>query len=242
MTSPAAERRFTFLEYLELEKGSEQHHEFVDGYVYAMSGGSPDHSRLASNVIGLLSAQLTGKPCQAFTSDLRVRVLETGLATHPDVSVFCGNLERDLAHEILRQLAEKRLASAEGVWKASAGQPGPRTPVIGLCCGSSLTNRVGTTGSGCNRCEQLLCLILGALAFPLGNLLSRRVPATRRRRLRRRSAWYGPTNPNRRARGQRPLALRATYVSASSDLFFADSAVAAVASGINGVRGWLVGR
>ncbi len=95
MTSSAAERRFTFLEYLELEKGSEQHHEFVDGYVYAMSGGSPDHSRLASNVIGLLSAQLAGRPCQAFTSDLRVRVLETGLATHPDVSVFGGNLERD---------------------------------------------------------------------------------------------------------------------------------------------------
>jgi hypothetical protein len=38
MTSSAAERRFTFLEYLELEKRSEQHHEFVDGYVYAMSG------------------------------------------------------------------------------------------------------------------------------------------------------------------------------------------------------------
>jgi len=62
MTSSAEERRFTYLEYLELEKGSEQHHEFVDGYVYAMLGGSPDHSRLASNVIGLLSAQLAGKP------------------------------------------------------------------------------------------------------------------------------------------------------------------------------------
>lgn len=95
MPFSAAERRFTFLEYIELEKSSELHHEFVDGYVYAMSGGSPDHSRLASNVIGLLSAQLAGKPCQAFTSDLRVRVLETGLATHPDVSVFCGNLVRD---------------------------------------------------------------------------------------------------------------------------------------------------
>ena len=83
MTSSAAERRFTFLEYLELERRSEQHHEFVDGHVYALSAYSPDHSRLASNVIGLLSAQLAGKPCQAFTSDLRVRVLETGLATHP---------------------------------------------------------------------------------------------------------------------------------------------------------------
>ena len=95
MTSSAPERRYTFREYVELEASSDARYEFFDGIVYAMSGGSPDHSRLAANVISLLTAQLAGKPCQAFTSDLRVRVLETGLATHPDVSVICGSLERD---------------------------------------------------------------------------------------------------------------------------------------------------
>ena len=95
MTSPAPERHYTFAEYLELEASSDLRYEFFDGAVYAMSGGSPDHSRLAANVINLLATQLTGKPCQAFTSDLRIRVLETGLATHPDVSVVCGSLERD---------------------------------------------------------------------------------------------------------------------------------------------------
>jgi Uma2 family endonuclease len=95
MTSTAPERRYTFREYVELEARSEIRYEFFDGAVYAMSGGSPDHSRLAANVISLLTAQLAGKPCQAFTSDLRIRVLETGLATHPDVSVICGSLERD---------------------------------------------------------------------------------------------------------------------------------------------------
>jgi Uma2 family endonuclease len=95
MTSSAPERRYTFREYVELEAGSDRRYEFFDGAVYAMSGGSPDHSRLAANVINILATQLSGKPCQAFTSDLRVRVLETGLATHPDVSVICGTLERD---------------------------------------------------------------------------------------------------------------------------------------------------
>lgn len=95
MTPTAPERRYTFREYLELEASSELRYEFFDGAVYAMSGGSPDHSRLAANVINILATQLAGKPCQAFTSDLRVRVLETGLATHPDVSVICGGLERD---------------------------------------------------------------------------------------------------------------------------------------------------
>jgi Uma2 family endonuclease len=95
MSSTAPERRYTFREYVELEASSNLRYEFVDGVVYAMSGGSPDHSRLAANVISILTAQLAGKPCQTFTSDLRVRVLETGLATHPDVSVICGSLQRD---------------------------------------------------------------------------------------------------------------------------------------------------
>jgi Uma2 family endonuclease len=95
MTSTAPERRYTFQEYLELEASSDVRYEFFDGAVYAMSGGSPEHSGLAANVIQLLGAQLVGKPCRVFTSDLRVRVLETGLATHPDVSVVCGGLERD---------------------------------------------------------------------------------------------------------------------------------------------------
>jgi Uma2 family endonuclease len=95
MTSTAPGRRYTFREYLELEASSEVRYEFFDGAVFAMSGGSPDHSRLAANVISILSAQLAEKPCQAFTSDLRVRVVETGLTTHPDVSVICGSLERD---------------------------------------------------------------------------------------------------------------------------------------------------
>lgn len=95
MSSTASARRYTFREYLELEASSDVRYEFFDGAVFAMSGGSPDHSRLAANVINILATQLVGKPCQAFTSDLRVRVLETGLATHPDVSVVCGALKRD---------------------------------------------------------------------------------------------------------------------------------------------------
>lgn len=95
MTSTARERRYTYSEYLELEAGSTLKYEFFQGTVYAMSGGSPDHSRLAANVISSLAAQLAGKACQAFTSDLRVRVLATGLSTHPDVTVICGSMERD---------------------------------------------------------------------------------------------------------------------------------------------------
>lgn len=95
MSQAATKRRYSYAEYLELENGTEEKLEYYDGQVYAMAGGTPDHSGLASNVIQLLGQQLAGKPCRVFTADLRVRVLVTGLATHPDVTVVCGKLDLD---------------------------------------------------------------------------------------------------------------------------------------------------
>jgi Uma2 family endonuclease len=55
-----------------------------------MAGGTPAHAALASAITGQLYAQLRGGPCRSYSSDLRVRVLATGLATYPDVTVVCG--------------------------------------------------------------------------------------------------------------------------------------------------------
>ena len=70
-------------------------HEFFDGQVWAMSGGTPDHAAMAGAVTTLLNVQLATKRCRVFTSDLRIRVVATGLGTYPDVSVVCGRLELD---------------------------------------------------------------------------------------------------------------------------------------------------
>jgi Uma2 family endonuclease len=85
----------SFAEYLAIDRASETKHEFIAGMVYAMSGGTPAHARLAISIGGELRAQLAGKPCAVFSSDLRVRVLATGLATYPDLTVICGALEVD---------------------------------------------------------------------------------------------------------------------------------------------------
>lgn len=90
-----AHHRFTFDQYLMLEEDSGSKHEFLDGQVWAMSGGSPDHAAVAGNVLTLLNVQLSGKKRRVFTSDLRVRVVATGLGTYPDVSVVCGRIELD---------------------------------------------------------------------------------------------------------------------------------------------------
>ena len=89
------ERRASYAEYLELERTSETKHEFVNGEIYAMAGGTPEHARLAMKLGRLLGAALDGQPCEVFGSDLRVRVVATGRATYPDLTVVCGRAELD---------------------------------------------------------------------------------------------------------------------------------------------------
>jgi Uma2 family endonuclease len=83
----------TRAEYLAQELVSDTKHEFVNGEAFAMSGGTPEHSALAARLIVRLGAALSGRPCQVFTSDLRVFVPATGGSFYPDVSVVCGRLE-----------------------------------------------------------------------------------------------------------------------------------------------------
>ncbi|MBX3275695.1 MAG: Uma2 family endonuclease [Sandaracinaceae bacterium] len=93
--SQAARQLFTFDDYVLLEEMSTVRHEFLNGEVWAMAGGSPDHAAIAANVIRLLGNALSGRPCRVHTSDLRVRVARTGLGTYPDATVICGRVEID---------------------------------------------------------------------------------------------------------------------------------------------------
>ena len=91
--STARRLHHTYAEYMALEDESPIRHEYLDGEIYAMAGGSPDHAALAGAIIGLLRGQLP-RGCRTFTSDLRVRVPATGLSTYPDASVVCGRTQR----------------------------------------------------------------------------------------------------------------------------------------------------
>ena len=95
MTRSIRLHEYTYQEYLAYEEVSNVKHEFLDGEIYAMAGGSPEHAALAVAIASSLSSQLNAKPCRVFSSDLRIRVTATGLATYPDVSVVCGPLQRD---------------------------------------------------------------------------------------------------------------------------------------------------
>jgi len=94
MTS-AAHHRFSFAEYADLVADKGMKLEYLDGQVWAMSGGSPDHARVTTNIAALLSAALRGQPCAVYSPDLRVRSKATGLGTYADVTVICGAVELD---------------------------------------------------------------------------------------------------------------------------------------------------
>lgn len=84
----------TYAEYLEVEALSSVRHEYLEGEIYAMAGGTPEHGILAARIAALLGAQLPPE-CRVASSDVKVSVVATGLATYPDLSVICGPLVRD---------------------------------------------------------------------------------------------------------------------------------------------------
>jgi Uma2 family endonuclease len=95
MTLAQPSYRCTPEEYLARERDAADRHEYYHGEVFAMSGGTPDHSLIISNVNGELRARLKGKPCRVYDSNLRIRIPRTTLYTYPDVSVICGDRQFD---------------------------------------------------------------------------------------------------------------------------------------------------
>ena len=88
--STAEKRRLTAAEYLAIESTSEIRHEFLDGEMFAMSGGSLWHNLIKDNFARAVANRLSGGTCRVVTSDQRLKVNATGLYTYPDVLVFCG--------------------------------------------------------------------------------------------------------------------------------------------------------
>ena len=77
-------------EYLAWERLQPVRHEFFDGDVFAMAGGSLRHNTLCANVIAALSGALRSRGCIVTTSDQRVRAGVGERYVYPDVSVTCG--------------------------------------------------------------------------------------------------------------------------------------------------------
>jgi Uma2 family endonuclease len=77
-------------DYLRFEEKSPLRHEYVAGYVYAMTGGTASHNEIAVNIAVWLKPRLDGTPCRLFVNDMKLHVQEANSVYYPDLMVTCS--------------------------------------------------------------------------------------------------------------------------------------------------------
>lgn len=96
MAPMAAPALLTAAQYFAIDNASETKYELVDGVLYDMAGGTPDHALLSGAILSVLGPRLRGRPCRPYGSELRVAMSHRTYA-YPDATVLCG--KRELAEE-----------------------------------------------------------------------------------------------------------------------------------------------
>jgi Uma2 family endonuclease len=87
------QRYYSPEEYLELEIASESRHEYIDGQIIPMTGGTPNHNQIAGNFYAALNFALKRQPYRVFVTDQRLWIPKKRIHTYPDVMVIAGQLE-----------------------------------------------------------------------------------------------------------------------------------------------------
>lgn len=77
-------------DYLAQEIESDEKSEYVDGEIYAMTGTTVRHNRIALDVAILLKNHLKGRPCETFIADIKVHAARANAFYYPDVVVRCN--------------------------------------------------------------------------------------------------------------------------------------------------------
>jgi Uma2 family endonuclease len=86
--------RFTPEEYFAWEEKQLEKHEYIDGEVYAMSGGSVNHGRIAIKFTAMFDAHLDNSSCITGNSDIKLNIVDINNYTYPDVSVTCDDRDK----------------------------------------------------------------------------------------------------------------------------------------------------
>lgn len=84
--------KMTAAEYLAFERGSDIKHEYIDGHIYAMAGGTREHTLITGNTFASLHSQRKGRSCEVYHSEMRVRVSSIKYV-YPDVTISCSTPE-----------------------------------------------------------------------------------------------------------------------------------------------------
>ncbi|MBW4671975.1 MAG: Uma2 family endonuclease [Cyanomargarita calcarea GSE-NOS-MK-12-04C] len=87
------QRYYSPEEYLELEVNSEERHEYIDGQIIPMTGGTPNHNQIAGNFYAALNFALKRQPYRVFVTDQRLWIPNKRIHTYPDVVVVATPLQ-----------------------------------------------------------------------------------------------------------------------------------------------------
>lgn len=90
MALPQKAHYYTPEEYLTFERAAETKHEYIDGQIYAMAGGSPLHNQICFNTNVAIGIQLRETQCIGYTSDQKIRTDPMDLFSYPDLTIVCG--------------------------------------------------------------------------------------------------------------------------------------------------------
>lgn len=88
MPAAAQSNRMTLEQFLAWEEAQHERHEFVDGEVFAMAGGTLVHTRIYLNIVVALEAQLGGRGGEVLAAEAKILAGEDSF--YPDVTVACG--------------------------------------------------------------------------------------------------------------------------------------------------------
>ena len=81
-------------EYFAWEEKQPEKHEYIDGQIYAMGGGTVNHGRIAIRLTAMFDAHLDNSSCIIGNSDIKVNIVETNHYTYPDASVTCDDRDK----------------------------------------------------------------------------------------------------------------------------------------------------
>lgn len=80
-------------DYLRWERQAEWRSEYHAGQIFAMAGASRRHNRIVTNLSSALNVQLQPRPCNNYSSDMRVRIGHAERYVYPDIVATCGREE-----------------------------------------------------------------------------------------------------------------------------------------------------
>ncbi len=87
------EKSYSLEEYLSLEVDSEEKHEYINGEIISMTGGTPNHNKITGNFYAALNFALKHQPYDVFITDQRLWIPTEKIYTYPDVMVIEGELQ-----------------------------------------------------------------------------------------------------------------------------------------------------